>query len=102
MNKKLEERVIEFRCFGLPGQPVMHVGTSYLVNDLVREIDAQAARIAELKAAAKLFIATFPLPPYHNDSSGKRGFGKDSPIVLAYKATEIALENTAKAETEAK
>ena len=63
---------------------------------------SQAARIAELKAAAKLFIATFPLPPYHNDSSGKRGFGKDSPIVLAYKATEIALENTAKAEKEEK
>jgi len=63
----------------------------------------QAASIAELEAAAKLFIASFPLPPYHNDSSGKRGFGKDSPIVLAYKATEIALKTTAdKRETEEK
>ena len=81
---------------------VIPPGMAKYITQLETRAILQAARIAEVGAAAKLFIATFPLPPYHNDSSGKRGFGKDSPIVLAYKATEIALENTAKAEKEEK
>lgn len=35
----LEERVNLFNRMALPGQPLgMHMGTSYLVNDLMREV----------------------------------------------------------------
>ena len=47
---RLEERVNLFNRMALPGQPLgMHMGTSYLVNDLMREIrELQAElRIAE-------------------------------------------------------
>ena len=45
----LENRVQQFGMMQLPGQPMgMHMGTSYLVNDLWREV--QKLR-AELKAA---------------------------------------------------
>jgi hypothetical protein len=43
----LQERVNLFNQMALPGQPLgMHMGTSYLVNDLMREI-------AELREALK-------------------------------------------------
>ena len=36
---ELEERVYKFNSLSLPGQPMgMHMGTSYLVNDLWREV----------------------------------------------------------------
>lgn len=36
---ELAERVIQFMSLELPGQPrSMHMGTSYLVNDLWREV----------------------------------------------------------------
>lgn len=36
---ELEKRVQQFNSLSLPGQPMgMHMGTSYLVNDLWREI----------------------------------------------------------------
>lgn len=36
---ELEERVFKFNTLTLPGQPMgMHMGTSYLVNDLWREV----------------------------------------------------------------
>lgn len=36
---ELEERVRKFNSLQLPGQPMtMHMGTSYLVNDLWREV----------------------------------------------------------------
>lgn len=45
----LEKRVQQFGMMQLPGQPIgMHMGTSYLVNDLWREV--QKLR-AELKNA---------------------------------------------------
>jgi len=35
----LEERVKKFNSLSLPGQPLsMHMGTSYLVNDLWKEV----------------------------------------------------------------
>ena len=35
----LQDRVEKFRALELPGQPMgMHMGTSYLVNDLWREV----------------------------------------------------------------
>ena len=38
-KKSLEERVTAFNMMELPGQPrFMHMGTSYLVNDLWQEI----------------------------------------------------------------
>jgi hypothetical protein len=49
----LMERIDQFRTFSLPGQPIsMHMGTSYLVTDLWREVlrlnDALAAAKAEM------------------------------------------------------
>ena len=39
MNDNLEERVQQFRRLELPGQPMMmHMGTSYLVEDLWAEV----------------------------------------------------------------
>ena len=39
MSDDLEERVRQFNCMELPGQPFgMHMGTNYLVNDLWREV----------------------------------------------------------------
>ncbi len=38
-NKDLAERVLKFNSLELPGQPMMmHMGTSYLVNDLWAEV----------------------------------------------------------------
>ena len=37
--KDLEKRVNKFNCFELPGQPTgMHMGTSYLVQDLMKTV----------------------------------------------------------------
>jgi len=39
-KKPLKERVEAFNMMELPGQPrMMHMGTSYLVNDLWREVE---------------------------------------------------------------
>lgn len=38
-NPSLDERVHQFKCLSLPGQPMsMHMGTSYLVSDLHAEL----------------------------------------------------------------
>lgn len=43
----LEERVMAFKTMSLPGQPMgMHMGTSYLVNDLWREISRLNAALS--------------------------------------------------------
>ena len=45
----LKERVEQFRALELPGQPrCMHMGTSYLVQDLVK-------RIAKLEALLEVY-----------------------------------------------
>lgn len=47
--ESLESRVTQFRCLELPGQPMsMHMGTSYLVNDLWGRVKEQAAEIERL------------------------------------------------------
>lgn len=47
---ELEERVHKFNSLSLPGQPMgMHMGTSYLVNDLWREV--QRLRGLTMRAA---------------------------------------------------
>lgn len=50
MEKKemtLEERVHAFMLLDLPGQPrMMHMGTSYLVNDLWREVQRLNAALS--------------------------------------------------------
>ena len=47
----LDERVLQFQMMKLPGQPIgMHMGTSYLVNDLhkrVKELEAENQRLRE-------------------------------------------------------
>ena len=50
--ESLESRVTQFRCLELPGQPMsMHMGTSYLVNDLWSKVKEQAAEIERLREA---------------------------------------------------
>jgi hypothetical protein len=40
MSEDMKERVDKFNRLELPGQPIMmHMGTSYLVNDLWREVE---------------------------------------------------------------
>ena len=59
--EELKDRVIKFKCIELPGQPMMmHMGTSYLVNDLwsalerqEKEIEAQATEIEALRQDCK-------------------------------------------------
>ena len=46
----LEERVRQFKSLQLPGQPMaMHMGTSYLVNDLWNEIKSLEERNKKLQ-----------------------------------------------------
>ena len=41
----LKDRVIKFTLMQLPGQPrAMHMGTSYLIDDLWREVCSLSAR----------------------------------------------------------
>lgn len=57
----LKDRVAKFNLLQLPGQPMgMHMGTSYLVNDLWREID----RLRAENAALKMQLAE---PPYRKE-----------------------------------
>lgn len=52
----LEERVVAFQSLSLPGQPMaMHMGTSYLVNDLWREVQRQR----ELLRKARHILGTY-------------------------------------------
>ena len=47
----LFERVLQFKLLELPGQPQsMHMGTSYLVDDLEKEIKRLRAEIKRLRA----------------------------------------------------
>lgn len=47
--KDLIERVALFHMLSLPGQPQgMHMGTSYLVNDLLRTVEELRSEIEEL------------------------------------------------------
>ena len=49
---QIRERVMQFKTMSLPGQPMaMHMGTSYLVGDLDRAIDALAAERDALRTA---------------------------------------------------
>jgi hypothetical protein len=46
MEESLEDRVNKFNALELPGQPkMMHMGTSYLVNDLWREVKQLTERL---------------------------------------------------------
>jgi hypothetical protein len=45
----LEERVRQYNTLSLPGQPMScHMGTSYLIGDLMRKIKELEAEIEEL------------------------------------------------------
>jgi hypothetical protein len=49
----LEERVRQFRTLSLPGQEIsMHMGTSYLVNDLMREVTRLQGEIENARCLA--------------------------------------------------
>lgn len=58
MNDNLSERVEQFRCLELPGQPMsMHMGTSYLISDLWKEVErVTAERDALLSDAQDLAL----------------------------------------------
>jgi len=46
MKDDLKERINKFNSLQLPGQPIaMHMGTSYLVNDLWREVERLCALV---------------------------------------------------------
>lgn len=48
-RESLYDRALQFSLLQLPGQPQgMHMGTSYLVNDLVRALKAADEKIAAL------------------------------------------------------
>jgi hypothetical protein len=48
MREPLETRVEQFRCLELPGQPMsMHMGTSYLVGDLWKEVQGLREVVAQ-------------------------------------------------------
>jgi len=57
MNNKittdeLKKRVDQFKSLSLPGQPMaMHMGTSYLVNDLWKEIASLTEKVERLEKA---------------------------------------------------
>jgi len=52
VTDNLEERVHKFNALQLPGQPIgMHMGTSYLVNDLWREVKRLRDGFREIKKA---------------------------------------------------
>lgn len=47
----LADRVGQFNCLELPGQPqMMHMGTSYLVNDLWRAVEQLRSERDEARA----------------------------------------------------
>jgi len=40
MTPTLQDRVIAYNCFDLPGQPMsVHMGTSYLISDLLKAVE---------------------------------------------------------------
>jgi hypothetical protein len=44
----LKDRVLQFHSLTLPGQPMgMHMGTSYLVSDLLKMVEELAAPLTE-------------------------------------------------------
>lgn len=46
MSNDLEQRVQQYRTFELPGQPMAtHMGTSYLINDLWKEVERLQAEL---------------------------------------------------------
>lgn len=46
----LQDRVIAYNCFDLPGQPMsVHMGTSYLINDLLKAVEALTKERDELR-----------------------------------------------------
>ncbi|MCY0146158.1 hypothetical protein OEG84_24955 [Hoeflea sp. G2-23] len=46
-KEKLKDRVLKFQMLELPGQPMMmHMGTSYLVQDLWREVQSLRAALS--------------------------------------------------------
>jgi hypothetical protein len=50
----LEARVRQFQMLELPGQPMaMHMGTSYLVEDLLAEVKRLRSELADEKAIAE-------------------------------------------------
>jgi len=44
----LQERVVKYNTLKLPGQPIgIHMGTSYLINDLWREVQRLRKELAQ-------------------------------------------------------
>ena len=74
-REEIEKRYEQFRCLELPGQPrMMHMGTSYLVNDLhkaltaaEKERDQLAEDKRELMEALKSMVDMFDCGDMYND-----------------------------------
>jgi hypothetical protein len=64
----LDARVLDFMTLSLPGQPqFMHMGTSYLVNDLDRARKSAVAERDALRAALRELMTAF------DDAASHRG-----------------------------
>jgi hemerythrin-like domain-containing protein len=62
--KDLEDRVVQFMCLELPGQPqMMHMGTRYLVQDLLDEIKKQT------QARDQLLVVALNALEYHRQQT---------------------------------
>lgn len=54
---ELNERVTQYRTNSLPGQPIgAHMGTSYLIGDLMAAVIERDAEIARLREALKNMV----------------------------------------------
>lgn len=76
----LQTRVQQFNALELPGQPQgMHMGTSYLVNDLWREVFRLKSEIRqcalELEEASKIIAAVHPRAATLFADAAKRATG---------------------------
>lgn len=58
MSNDLEQRVQQYRTFELPGQPMAtHMGTSYLINDLWKEVERLRAELDAARRTAEYWKA---------------------------------------------
>lgn len=69
----LRERVVQFNLMKLPGQPQgMHMGTSYMVSDLIRAVVAIRDERRELRAAVIYAFANSRLCFFGGGKDGQR------------------------------
>lgn len=72
MNDDLEQRIEQYQCFELPGQPMTaHMGTSYLINDLWKEVNRLRAELGALRAHLRQHIRMYRVDDQEYDPDAK-------------------------------